>query len=264
MAAIPTNSGNTMQPSSALFAGEPTLHLGQSCEENNVKIQFPTAIQPIIRICGPSGETVTMDKKTFVNLNRVWPRLKQMMRLKNIPEFSVILHYYFCPKRLLEEIVSVYVHDQRLSFKHSFRDLLNNDEPTSNSVAISKSGGEYEELKKIFSRLSSEIFYKYHQDKDDYTNDSASTISSDSDELEAVTTTHQRNRIILRNRRRCIHRKLRNRQTAGFYLDSNSSSSSSSSSYSDSDLNEFENGDISETKETVSQNCNIANTITRQ
>ena len=198
------------------FKKMPVLHLSDSLkikfpyeynDERNCKIHLYDSETTVCN--GNIDEVITMDHEVFSNFIRAWPRLKQILKLVYAPDFVITLYYYFEPKELLEETITATVRgsDRSLILHRRLRDLMRNTNHVEKLITLTRETC-LGELSKIIPHLKQEFAYKYNKylkmksDEDE--------ISSDSDELELVTTNHQRNRIVLRNRRRENQRRLLN------------------------------------------------------
>lgn len=155
----------------------------------------------ILDFHGPNGENIPMNWEAFYRFQKVWNRILQMVRLWSPFDFTVNLYTDFDADTLIEETINVLVRNQTMHLTHHIKDSLGKVCHINEELEIPREPCLLE-LEKIMPRLGKEFWYKYQLQLP------TDSISSDSDELDAVTTTLQRNRITLRNRRRAIRRYL--------------------------------------------------------
>src|SRR5688572_17683423 len=150
---------------------------------------------------GMQGERVPMNYQALYSLRNIWQHIRQVARGWGGIRFEHVVYSYFNPETLLAETINVKVEEGNLYLTHRIRDHSSDDVyPTVESTIefANKPYSSFRELERIMPRLMKEIFRSYKLEDEE--------VSSDSDELESVTGILQRNRIVLRNRRRYIRR----------------------------------------------------------
>ena len=183
----------------AIIEKNAILHLGEG-----ITIVFDPESTPercVLDFYGPNGEHIPMNYETFDSFRKQWTRIRQLARLWNPINVCLPLSSDFDLDTSIQEMVNVTIQGQDMLLTHKIIDVFN--DISQKDVTLRIPGKPcFRELQKIMRRLMREFYYKYHEEP------AYDSISSYSDELEAVTSVQQRNRIVLRNRRRYIRRKL--------------------------------------------------------